>query len=121
MTRDRSRRRAEGRSEAPRDASTAPFRLLQNPWPPLTVISPAAEDRLHEASVQILENTGIEFLDDEALDLFAQAGADVQRETRRVRIDRGLLLETIAKAPSSFTLHARNPERNRRRVRRTTR
>lgn len=112
MTRDRPRRRAEARSEAPHDASTAPFRLLQNPWPPLAVISPAAEDRLHEASVQILENTGIEFLDDEALDLFAQAGADVQRETRRVRIDRGLLLETIAKAPSSFTLHARNPERN---------
>ena len=29
-----------------------------------------------------------------------------------VRFDRGLMLESIAKAPSEFTLHARNPERN---------
>ena len=59
--------------------------------------------------MHILENIGIEFLDPEALDLFARAGALVDRATRRVRIDRGLLLETVAQAPRTFTLHARNP------------
>src|SRR5262249_28597032 len=41
--------------------------------------------------------------------LLAKAGADVDRGTRRVRFDRGLIAEYVAKAPAHFTLHARNP------------
>jgi trimethylamine--corrinoid protein Co-methyltransferase len=100
-----SRRR---RVEVP-DASTTPFRQLQTRWQPLEVLAPDELERLHDASMQILENTGVELLDAEALDLFAKAGAKVDKSTRRVKIDRGLLLETIATAPPSFTLHARNP------------
>ncbi|MEK7784638.1 MAG: trimethylamine methyltransferase family protein, partial [Chloroflexota bacterium] len=91
------------------DATTAPFRQLKTPWRPLEVLSPEELERLHDASMRILENTGIELLDAEALDLFAKAGANVDHSTKRVKIDRGLLLETIATAPASFTLHARNP------------
>jgi trimethylamine--corrinoid protein Co-methyltransferase len=91
------------------DAATAPFRQLKTPWRPLDILSPDELERLHEASMHILENTGVELLDAEALDLFAKAGAKVAGKTRRVKIDRGLLLETIATAPPSFTLHARNP------------
>ena len=29
-----------------------------------------------------------------------------------MRVDRGLVLEAVAKAPARFTLHARNPARN---------
>lgn len=64
--------------------------------------------------MRIVEDIGIEFLDAEALDLWARAGAAVERDPSgkrgRVRIDRGLLLETVDTAPSSFTLHARNPQ-----------
>ena len=66
-------------------------------------------DRLHDASLTILETVGIDFLDDEALDLWQQAGAQVDRTTQRVRIDRDLLLPTIAAAPASFRWRARNP------------
>ncbi len=66
--------------------------------------------------MRIVEQTGIEFLDAEALDLWEAAGADVQRDADgkrgRVRIDRALLLDKISTAPRTFTLHARNPERN---------
>ena len=55
-------------------------------------------------------------LDSDPLDLWERAGATVKREAGgkrgRVRVDRALLLETVATAPASFTLHARNPERN---------
>lgn len=107
MTHTRQRRRAETF-----DAATAPFRQLQTRWPPLAVLSPEELERVHNASMQILENTGIELLDAEALEIFTKAGASVDSGRRRVKIDRGLLMEAIAQAPASFTLHARNPEKN---------
>ena len=59
----------------------------------------------------ILEEIGIEFRDDaEALSMLKDAGADVQGE--RVHFPKGLCRELMKTAPSSFTQHARNPERN---------
>ena len=46
---------------------------------------------------------------DQALALFRQAGASVD-QAGVVRIDRALLLETIALAPEQFTVTPRNPE-----------
>ena len=66
-------------------------------------------ERIHDTSMRILETHGLEFLNDGALDLLARAGADVDRGTRRVRFDRRLIAEYVAKAPARFTLHARNP------------
>ncbi|MEI9425871.1 trimethylamine methyltransferase family protein, partial [Mesorhizobium sp. Cs1299R1N1] len=63
--------------------------------------------RLHDQSMQILEEIGIEFRDDEAIEYWREAGADITGQ--RVRIDRNLLLELVAKAPEAFTVHARNP------------
>src|SRR5262249_12376976 len=54
----------------------------------------------------------MEFLDDEALALLRGAGADVKTGDRIVRFDRGLVMESIAKAPAEVKLHARNPERS---------
>jgi trimethylamine--corrinoid protein Co-methyltransferase len=51
-------------------------------------------------------------MDDEALALWHQARAKVDFASQHVWIDRGLLLETIASAPETFTWHARNPARN---------
>lgn len=60
----------------------------------------------------ILEEVGIDFRDDEeALQLWRDAGADVQGE--RVRIPRGLCRRLIQdSAPRQFTQQARNPARN---------
>jgi trimethylamine--corrinoid protein Co-methyltransferase len=63
--------------------------------------------------MQILENTGLRFLDKEALDLWTAAGAKVDHTAQHVWPDRGLILELIAKAPASFTFRARNPARDR--------
>ena len=59
----------------------------------------------------VLEEVGVNFVENpEALRRWKEAGADVQGE--RVRIPRGLARKLCATAPSSFTQHARNPERN---------
>ena len=59
----------------------------------------------------VLQEIGIEFRDDpETLEIWKDAGADVQGE--RVRFERGMLRQIIQKtAPSVITQHARNPER----------
>lgn len=60
----------------------------------------------------ILEEIGIDFRDDaEALQMWRDAGADVQGE--RVRFPRGLCRKLIQdSAPAEFTQHARNPQKS---------
>jgi len=101
----RSARRAQPDSPL----ANKPFRRLQNSYAPLEILSPAQIEQIHNASMHILENIGIEFLDDQAFRCWQQAGAQVEPKTRRVQIDRGLLLELVAKAPAQFQLQARNP------------
>ena len=69
-------------------------------------------EAVHGASLRILSEIGIEILGDRALDAFAGAGAMVDAETRRVRLDPDQVEALIATAPSEFTLHARNPARD---------
>jgi trimethylamine--corrinoid protein Co-methyltransferase len=89
-----------------------PFRRLQNPFRPLEVLDAEGVEAIHAASLRILAEIGVEVLGDRALDRLAAAGADVDRATRRVRLDPGLVAERIATAPAEFTLRARNPERD---------
>jgi trimethylamine--corrinoid protein Co-methyltransferase len=51
-----------------------------------------------------------EFPDSESR--LAESGRPLRAGSNLVRFDRGLIAESIAKAPSEFTLHARNPARN---------
>ena len=78
--------------------------------PVYEVLNEEGLETIHEASLDILEEIGIDFRDEESLAIWREQGADVQGE--RVHIPRGLLLDLVAKAPSSFTMHARNPERS---------
>lgn len=71
---------------------------------------PQQVKRIDNASMDILENVGVVFRDDIALADWKKVGADVRGE--RVHLDRGLVRELISSIPSSFTYHARNPERS---------
>src|SRR5215468_9300618 len=103
---------AAPRRRVRRDAAAfrqLPWRNLENPYAPIEVLTPEQLERIHDASLRILETHGLEFLSDAALNILAQAGASVDHAVRRVRFDRGLVAEYVAKAPAKFTLHARNP------------
>jgi trimethylamine--corrinoid protein Co-methyltransferase len=104
-TRRRARREAAGLPQLP-------WRNLVNPYAPVEVLTEEQLERIHDASMRILETQGLEFLSETALDLLARAGAAVDHVTRRVRFDRGMIAEYVAKAPTHFTLHARNPARS---------
>ncbi|NOQ40342.1 MAG: hypothetical protein GQ562_08495 [Anaerolineales bacterium] len=65
---------------------------------------------LQEATLRILEKTGVKFPSGKALDIFAEHGADVDRESQIIKIPRDLALKAMATVPRYFTLGARNPE-----------
>ena len=68
--------------------------------------------RIEAAVDTLLQEVGLEFRGDErALQLWREAGADVQGE--RVRFEPGLVRAVIRRsAPASFVHHARNPARS---------
>ncbi len=82
------------------------------PYPTIEIASADQLEAIHQASLTILEEIGMDFLHAEARDILKAAGADVAPDGNRVRFDRGLIEAQIGKAPESFTLHSRNPERN---------
>ncbi|MGD9996481.1 MAG: trimethylamine methyltransferase family protein [Ilumatobacteraceae bacterium] len=86
-----------------------PFRQPQMRLNHTEVVSADELESIHEASLRILERTGIEFLDPESRALVREAGADVDESTGRVRFPRDLVLEKVALAPAEFTLHSWNP------------
>lgn len=86
-----------------------PFRAVRNPFRPLEVLADEQIERLHAASVHILENIGLDFQDDETLALWEAAGARVDHAARHAWLDGGLVLELVAQAPASFRWRARNP------------
>lgn len=85
---------------------------MTNPFAPLEIGTAEQVGQIHEASLDILENIGIDFFDDEALSIWEQAGAKVDHGARHVWMDRGLILDAVARAPKHFRLRGRNPERD---------
>ena len=67
-------------------------------------------DNLQEATLHILENTGVQFPSEKALAIFAEHGAHVDHDTQIVKIPRDLVFKAMKRVPRYFTLGARNPE-----------
>ena len=107
MTRDTSRRR-ERRGRG--GIKQVPWRRYRNPYKPIEVLSADQIEAIHDSSLKVLEEIGMDFLDEDSLAILKAAGAEVAPGTQRVRFPRGLVLESVAKAPAEITLHARNPE-----------
>ncbi|MEM8978669.1 MAG: trimethylamine methyltransferase family protein [Pseudomonadota bacterium] len=86
-----------------------PWRLPINPDAPIEPLGPEGVEAIHDGAMRILEEIGIEFLNEESLELFRQAGCKVEGEN--VKMGRDWVMEMIAQAPSEFDLTPRNPER----------
>ncbi|CAM3479194.1 trimethylamine methyltransferase family protein [Halomonas lysinitropha] len=115
MTAPNTRRRTRasgGRRSAQGAAQAAALPYATRRIPYFEVLDEAGLALIEENADTILEEVGIDFRDDEeALQIWRDAGADVQGE--RVRMPRGLCRQLIqASAPRQFTQQARNPERN---------
>ena len=90
-----------------RPVEQPPFRQHRRWFEPTRAVSDDELEAIHEASLVVLRDTGIDVLNQEARKLLAAEGATVTGE--RVRFDPAMVVELVARAPSRFTLHARNP------------
>jgi len=64
-------------------------------------------EKIHNASIEILNRTGVALHDQEAIDLLKKAGAFVS-DGNRVRIPGGLVEKAFSTVPKSVTLYDRN-------------
>lgn len=111
-----ARRRRSGGREAKRaaraNASVHRLPYITRKIPVYSVLDDAGLELIEANADTVLEEIGIDFRDDaEAIELWRQAGADIDGE--RVRFPRGMCRQLIqATAPAEFIQHARNPANN---------
>ena len=86
-----------------------PWSIPKNIDRPIEPLNEEGVLAIHEGAMRILEEIGIEILNAEALEVFREAGATIK--DTNVRVGRDWIMEMIGKAPSSFTITPRNPER----------
>ncbi|MEW9805185.1 trimethylamine methyltransferase family protein [Mesorhizobium sp. ZMM04-5] len=108
---DRGRRggRAGKRAGGAAAFEQPPFRQLKNPFAPTRLVSDDELESIHLASLRVLKEIGVDVLHDDARRIMKEHGADVREGSERVRFDGDMILDMVAHAPSSFTIHARNP------------
>ncbi len=106
-----ARRRRRGRRVAAGGLAQKPFRQLRRITAPIDLASAEAVEQIHQASLQVLSETGIAVLHDRARQIMQDAGASVGPDNR-VRFDPALIGSLISSIPAQFTLHARNPDHN---------
>ncbi|MGD1993678.1 MAG: trimethylamine methyltransferase family protein [Anaerolineae bacterium] len=74
------------------------------------ILSQESVERIHQTSVRVMSEVGVEFPSQEALAVFRRHG--VETDGSRVTITEDQLWKALETAPAQFTLHARNPERS---------
>lgn len=113
---ERPRHRKGGGRSAKRAArqrsNVAGAAFIERRIPYYELMDEAGLELIEHNADTVLEEIGVDFRGyPEALNLFREAGADVDGE--RVRFPRGMCRSIIrATAPAEFTQHARNPNRN---------
>jgi len=86
-----------------------PWRIPVNTDRPTEPLDQAGVAAIHDGAMRILEEIGIEFLNEEAITLFKQAGCKV--EGTNVKMGRDWVMEMVGQAPEQFDITPRNPDK----------
>lgn len=77
---------------------------------PLELLDEVDVEAIHSGTLAVLEETGLRIEHERALKLLADHGCQVNLGKKTVRFPGGLVEESLRKAPSSFTIKARDPK-----------
>ena len=75
----------------------------------LQFLSPAQLDSIQDATLEILETTGVRFPSEKALKILSDHGAHVELSTQVVKFPREIVMKAISTIPRYFTMGARDP------------
>ncbi|MCE7983972.1 MAG: trimethylamine methyltransferase [Caldilinea sp. CFX5] len=106
-TTDRRRERRERQREA---AARPAMQQIRYNVPRYNLLDQAGIQRIHDESMRILRDLGIDMYDAEARAILQQHGAKVVGET--VFFDEAVVMKYVSMAPSQFIQLARNPANN---------
>ncbi len=76
---------------------------------------PLSQDRLgriHASALRVLEEVGVKVELSDALEIFSEAGANVDLDNKRVKIPSRIVEKNLGLAPSRVVLYGREPENN---------
>lgn len=112
-----TRRRRRGGGRAGNAARRGAAVIEQMPWsPPVNIDRPTEPldeegvQAIHDGAMRILEEIGVAFLNPEAVAILKAAGG-CTIDGENVRMGRDFVMEMIAKAPASWSITPRNPDR----------
>ena len=89
-------------------AELKPLEPLKTPYR-LQYLDDQQLDRLQDATLNILEHTGVKFPSDRALKVLSDHGAQVDLQSKVVRFPRDLVLKCMSTVPRYFQVGARHP------------
>ena len=115
MSREKNTRRQALREQR-KILHQPPWRHIRHMDRPAEQLGAEGVDLVLDCAFRILEEVGVAYLLDDAVETMRQHGAEIsaakdQTEKQVVKMDRHLVMELMAHAPSSFKIYCRNPER----------
>jgi trimethylamine--corrinoid protein Co-methyltransferase len=88
------------------------IKSISNPKLRLEILTPQEVKRLHDATLNIIENVGVRFPSKRALEVWAAHGAKIDHERMVVRAKPQLIEEALKKCPPVYPLAARDPSQD---------
>ena len=76
----------------------------------LALLDDAEVRQIHEATLDVIENVGVKYHSQKALDILEANGATVDRETTVAKIPAAVVAKAMSTVPGEFVLGARDPE-----------
>lgn len=89
-----------------------PIKSITNPKLTLDILSQEQIDLIHQATLQIIENTGVRFPSEWALKIWEEHGADVDHDTQVVKAKAELIEQAIKLGKPVYPLAARDPQQD---------
>ena len=75
-------------------------------------LSEADIESVHQTVMRVFEEIGVQVNHAEAMEIFKNAGAKVDRDAKIVKFPRDMVMELVGKAPSGVTLYGRKDDRS---------
>lgn len=88
------------------------IKSITNPKLKLEILTPADVKKIHEATLWIIEKVGVKFPSKRALDIWAENGAEIDRDRKIVRVRGDVIESALKKCPPIYPLAARDPSQD---------
>jgi len=85
------------------------IKSITNPRLSLHILSPEDVQRIHTATLDVVETVGVRFPSNRALDIWEAHSATIDRDTMIVKVPGHVIEDALRQAPPAYTLAAREP------------